>query len=101
MDILKELKGHEVTFNYKDNTATLNKYRYKYINTKHPFNIKLDTKCIDALIVLNILEEDSGNTETMESHFYLNIDNLNKNKTLVNIEPLIPILREIRINKVI
>ena len=97
LNLLSELYGKEVTVNYRENTAHLSKWRLGQ-------TYELDRECVQKLINLDILEEDSGNIETSEVHFLLNIKNLIKNKSaLLNMDlnPLLSSLRDVRIDKLL
>lgn len=98
MNLLKGLYGREITVNYKENTAYLDKW-----SMKRP-RVELDRNCIERLIKLDILEEGSGCFETHESHFILNAKNLIKNKDILHtleLDPLLSALRDIRIDKLL
>ncbi len=98
MNLLKGLYGREITVNYTDNTAYLDKW-----SMKRP-RVELDIECVRKLINYKIIEEDSGNIETGEIHFILSAKNLIKQKEilhLLGLDPLLSALRDIRIDKLL
>ena len=76
------LNGDELTFNRNDGLYTMNKWNFK----KESYNIKTVTGII--LISCGIVEIDSGNTETNETHYIISYPGYNYNK-LKNIDDLI------------
>lgn len=113
MDVLKEIfKGRELTVTpfqkelepgkhdpplfHKSGVCTLNKWsRYE-----SPVNIPLEV--FKYLVDMDVLTLDSGNFETGEEHY---VYNTNRKKDISDndriFEYLKPILREIRLNKLI
>ena len=98
LELLKDLRNKEITV-----TRNGDCFLYKWHRTKS--QIRIDRKSIHFLISNGILEEDSGNFDTCETHYIINMSRL-----VVYIEskldceilyPLIEIIREIRINKVL
>lgn len=113
MDVLKEIfKGRELTVTpfqkelepgkhdpplfHRSGVCTLNKWsRYE-----NPVNIPLEV--FKYLVDMDVLILDSGNFETGEEHYVYNMErkkDLSKDDRIF--EYLKPILREIRLNKLI
>ena len=94
IDLIKELKGKEITVTYKN---PITAHLYKWNRYKHP--IELDIVIINKLIKLSILEEDSGCFENGEVHFVLDTNNINKID--FNIDSLLNVIRSIKIDKLL
>lgn len=98
MDIIKEI------FYDKELTLETTTGGKSIIDKYHPKrkSIVVDMEISSYLVTNNILIEDSGNWETGEVHYIYNRDckkNLSDKDEIFN--KLIPILREIRLNKLI
>lgn len=107
IDILKELRGKEITTYKEDGVeyASIYKWHSKFEE------IKLHRGYINLLIFLSLLEEDSGNFETGEVHYVLSVDKLNNviskgdgntyHQLGLSIHLILPAIREIRLNRIL
>ena len=91
-DIIREV------FRYQEVTITMENRAYlnKYVKSTYeiPFTV------VKSLIEIGSLQKDSGNFETGEEHYrFYDIQPCFLDQ--VNLDPLTPLLREIRLNKLI